>query len=91
VGAIRIGAVSPDHPAGVAAAAAPLCDGGWGGGGWTHGPRVHRIDKVVLLPKAVTGVAGKLKLWLVCKEATAGVGSAQRVCNAIRAAEAART
>ena len=90
VGAIRIGAVSAAHPSGVAAAAAPLHDGGWGAGGWAHGPRVHRIEEVVTLPRPIQGVNGKLKLWPVCREATAGIECAERVCAAIRASQAAK-
>ena len=51
---------------------------------------MHRIERVVALPKAITGVNGKLMLWPVCKEATAGAGCVERVCDAIRSDEAAQ-
>ena len=59
-------------------------------GGWAHGPRVHRIEEVVTLPRPIQGVNGKLKLWPVCREATAGIECAERVCAAIRASQAAK-
>mmetsp|Transcript_30 Transcript_30/g.95 ORF Transcript_30/g.95 Transcript_30/m.95 type:complete len:216 (+) Transcript_30:237-884(+) len=81
VGAICIGQSTKV----VSTGAADISTGGWSAEGWAVGPRVHRITHVVPLPTGIrkTGIRGKLSLWSVASEETAGLAVAKSVCHAI--------